>query len=137
MNVFEKWKEKATRYVDVRVQLAKLSFIERTSTVLGTLISMLVLLFLGLAFLTFLGLSLMEVFIKMLDDNRVGGTLLTTAFFALLIGLVVLMRKSIIKSFAGIFIKIMTDPGDDEEDDHKAFDRDIKVEGDDDDDDDE
>ena len=125
MNIFDKWKDKAGRYVDVRLQLAKLTFIERSSTVLGTLISMLVLLFLGLAFLTFLGFSLMEFFISVLDGNRTGGALLTTAFFGLLIGIVVMLRKSIINAFAGIFVKIMTEPDEDEHE-HK-----IKVEGDD------
>ncbi len=37
MDILGKWRDKATRYVDVRFQLIKLGFIERTSHVLGNL----------------------------------------------------------------------------------------------------
>lgn len=130
MNVFTKWKDKATQYVDVRLQLIKLGFIERASHVLGTLISVVIMLFLGFGFFIFLGISLLEFFVKLLDDNRTGGALLTAAFFGLLLGIIVLVRKSIINAFAGIFIKIMTDVGDDDEDPEEH--REVPVKGEDD-----
>ena len=130
MNVFTKWKDKATQYVDVRLQLIKLGFIERASHVLGTLISMFIMLFLGFGFFIFLGISLLEFFVSILDGNRVGGALLTAAFFGILLGIIVLVRKSIINSFAGIFIKIMTDVGDDDDDPEEH--RNVPVKGEDD-----
>ena len=132
MNLFTRWKDKATDYIDVRIGLLKLSLIERTSNVLGTLMISLIYFFVALAVLTFLGFGLMETFSSILDPNigsaRVGGAFITAGIFALFLVLLFVLRKGIIAAFAGIFIRILT-AGDDDEDDEHSGSRKIKVEG--------
>ena len=115
MNFFTRWKDKATEYIDVRVGLMKLSFIERTSMLLGNLMVSFIYLFIALAFFIFLGFALLETFSSMLD-SRVGGAFLTAGVFALMLGLLFALRKNIINAFSGIFIRILTE-GDDDDDD--------------------
>ena len=126
MNFFSRWKDKATEYIDVRVGLLKLSFIERTSMLLGNLMVSFIYLFIALAFFIFLGFALLETFSSMLD-SRVAGAFLTAGFFALMLGLLFALRKSIIKAFSSIFIRILTE-GDDDDDDDDRDDRKTKSE---------
>ena len=130
MSLLNSWKDKLTGYVDVRLNLFKLSFIERTSTVLGFIILTFVLLFLSLAVLLFIGIGLQEWFSEMLD-SRIAGAFLTALFYVVLVVVIILARKGIVNSFGGIFVRILTDPGDDDDDDkhEKAPGRKIKVEG--------
>jgi len=128
MNLFTRWKDKAIDYVDVRVRLLKLGFIERTSTLLGNLMVSFIYLFVGLAFFLFLGVALLEVFIELLD-SRIGGAFATAGFFALVFGILFALRKSLIAAFAGIFIRILTEGDEDDDDDDKPGHK-VKVEGD-------
>jgi hypothetical protein len=114
MNVFNKWKDKLSHFVDVRLNLIKLGFIERTSTVLGFVILTFIMLFLTLAVLLFIGIGLQEWFSSLLDDNRIAGAFLTAAFYLLFIIVLVLLRKPIVGAFAGLFIRVMTDSTDDD-----------------------
>ena len=127
MNFFSRWKDKATEYIDVRVGLLKLSFIERTSMLLGNLMVSFIYLFIALAFFIFLGFALLETFSSMLD-SRVAGAFLTAGFFALMLGLLFALRKSIIHAFTGIFIRILTEGDDDDDDDDDRYDRKTKSE---------
>ncbi len=129
MNLFTRWKEKATDYVDVRLGLMKLSFIERTSTLLSNLMISFIYLFVGLAFFIFFGIALLEVFIELLD-SRIGGAFLTAGIFALMLGVLFALRKPIIAAFAGIFIRILTerDEDDDDEDEEERHGHKIKIE---------
>ena len=128
MNIFTVWKDKATEYVDVRVGLMKLTFIERTSTLLGNLMVSFIYLFVALAFFIFFGVALLELFIELLD-SRVGGAFLTAGLFLAMFVVLFLMRKTIINAFAGIFIRILTEGDEDDEQDSKDHHK-VKVEGD-------
>ena len=123
MNLFGKWKDKATEYVDVRIQLAKLRFIERASHVIGHLVLGFVMISTMIAVLFFMGIGIMETLAVWLD-TRVGAAFATAGLFVLLIAAIYGMRKKILLSVAGIFIRIMTDPGDDEDDDDEPGRRD-------------
>ena len=129
MNLFTRWKDKATEYVDVRVGLLKLSFIERTSTLLGNLMVSFVYLFIGLAFFIFLGVALLETFIYMFE-SRIGGAFMTAGVFALMFGVLFAIRKSIIRAFTNIFIRILTEGDDDDDDDDVKGSRRVKIEDD-------
>lgn len=115
MNLFTRWKDKASEYIDVRVGLFKLGLIERTSSLLGNLILAFIYLFISLAILTFLGFGLMETFTELVG-SRVGGAFITAGVFALLLVLLFLVRKPLIRSFAGVFVRILTESDDDDED---------------------
>ena len=127
MNLFTRWKDKATEYIDVRLGLIKLSFVERTSTLLGNLMLSFIYLFIALAVLTFLGFGLMETFTELLD-SRVKGAFATAGVFAVMLLILFTLRKIIIAAFAGIFIRLLTE-GDDDDDDDKHSHK-VKVEGD-------
>ncbi len=128
MNLLTKWKHKVTQYVDVRFQLAKLNFIDRSSHVLGTVIISFVYLIVFLAVFIFLGIGLMETFIHLLD-SKIGGAFMTAGFYTLILVVLFLVRKPIIRSLAGMFIRIMTEG---EEDVEEAKGRRVPVEGEDD-----
>lgn len=113
-NLFNEWKENATRFLEVRANLIKLTFVERTSNVLSFLIYIFILLFLAIAVLIFLGIALKETFTHWFD-SAIGGAFATLGFYLLLVGVVVLMRKSVLNAFAGIFVRLLT--ADDDNDD--------------------
>jgi len=115
MNLFTSWKDKASEFIDVRVGLFKLGLIERTSTLFGNLILAFIYLFITLAILTFLGFGLMETFAAMLGGNRVGGAFITAGVFALLLVILFLVRTVLVRSFAGIFVRILTESNDDDD----------------------
>lgn len=112
-------KDKVTQFVDVRLNLVKLTVIERSASVLGYLIYTFILLFLVLAVFLFLGIGLQEWFSELVD-SRIGGAFMTMGFYVLLIVLAFLLRKTILAGFAGIFIGILTvqDKDDDDYEEH-------------------
>jgi hypothetical protein len=116
MSIITTWKDKLTQFVDVRVNLVKLTVIERSSSVLGYLVYTFILLFLLLAVFLFLGIGLQEWFTAMLDNNRIAGAFLTMGFYILLLVLAFVLRKTILAGFAGIFIGILTAQDKDDED---------------------
>lgn len=119
MNLFGKWKDKATEYVDVRIQLAKLKFIERASHVIGNLVLGFLMIATMIAVLFFFGIGIMETLAVWLD-TRIGAAFATSGLFILLVAIIYGMRKRILKEVAGIFIRVMTDDDDDDDDDDKG-----------------
>lgn len=123
MNLLGKWKDKATQYIDVRVQLMKLKFIERASNVLGSLMLAFVLMMVSIAVLMFMGLGILECF-SALFDSRIAGAFATAGVFILLMLIILGFRKGITTACANIFIRIMTEPGEDDDDDSEDRDSD-------------
>lgn len=129
MSIIQTWKDKLTQFADVRMNLLKLTVIERSSSVLAYLIYTFILLFLVLAVFLFLGIGMQEWFSKMVD-SRIGGAFMTMGFYVLLIVLAFVLRKTILGGFAGIFIGILTaqDGEDDEEYEDRPHGKKISVE---------
>ena len=111
MNILSKWKDKVAHYVDVRLSLMRLNLIERASTVVSYLILTFIALFISLAVLIFLGIGMGEAFADLVD-SRAGGYFITAGIYALLAALIFLARQNIVNAFAGIFIRIMTEPSE-------------------------
>ncbi len=124
-NLFTQWKDDATRFLEVRLNITKLTVVERVSNVLSFIVYLIILLFLGILALIFLGISLQEVFSSLLD-SRIGGAFATLGFYVLLVIIGVVARKSITNAFAGIFVRIMTAEDDEDSDFEHA--KKIKVE---------
>jgi len=116
MAIISKWIDKIAQYMNVRIRSLQLSIVERSSAILSYFAFTLIMLFIGFAILLFLGFGVAEVFTALVD-SRIGGFFLTVASYVLIMLIVFLFRKSIIKGFASIFIKILTN--DDDEDDEK------------------
>ena len=130
MSFITSWKDKLTQFAEVRLNLIKLTVIERSSSVLGYLVYTFVLLFLLLAAFLFLGIGLQEWFTHLLDGNRIAGAFLTMAFYILVLVLVFVLRRAILAGFAGIFVSILTaqDKDDDEEYEDRPHGKKITVE---------
>lgn len=118
INLFGKWKDRATEYIDVRVQLAKLKFVQGASNVLSSLMFGFILVVVSISVLIFMGLGIMEVFTHFFN-SRIAGAFATSGTFLLLMLVLFAFRKSFLRSFAGLFIRIMTDLGEDDEDEEK------------------
>lgn len=109
-----KWKDKLADYVDTRVRLVKLDFIERTSQVLSFFTFTIVCFLLVLPILLFMGIGVAE-FLADLVGSRGGGYLIITALYLLALGILFIYRKRFIKKFTGLFIRVMTDDEDDDD----------------------
>jgi uncharacterized membrane protein len=118
MNLFHSWKQKVTDYIDVRIGLVRLGLIERTSLLLGNLMVAFLYFFLGLALMIFLGFAILEIFIEIFK-SRVIGACLTACLYALLMGLLFIFRKRLILAFASLFIRVLTEGHDNEEDEEE------------------
>jgi hypothetical protein len=110
------WIDKITHSLELRVQLVKINLIERISGVLSYFIFSFVVLFLTLAVLIFLGMGLSELFAD-LTDSRVAGYFITTGIYILLMVCIFAARKTFVRLFAGMFIRILTE---DEEEDYPS-----------------
>lgn len=122
MNILSKWKDKVAHYVDVRLSLMRLNIIERASTVVSYLILTFIALFISLAVLIFLGIGLGEAFADLVD-SRAGGYFITAGIYALLAAVVFMARQNIVNAFAGIFIRIMTEPNEHDAEEEKQTSR--------------
>lgn len=116
INILAKWRDKATRYVDVRLQLIKLGIIERASNVLGSMMLGFILLFLSFTMFIFMGMGLMKA-LSILLDSEVWGALATAGIFLIFILIIGGLHKKITAAFAGLFIGIITASDEEEEDD--------------------
>ena len=116
MNIFTTWKDKITGMLDVQIKLIKLSIIERASLLMATVMVSFIYLAICLAILAFMGWGLMEYFNELVD-SRVQGAFITSGAFVVLFLLLYLLRKVLVKAFAGIFIGILTQNGEDEDED--------------------
>jgi hypothetical protein len=112
-----KWFDKIAHSLELRIQLIKLNLMERISGILSYFIFSFVVLFITLAILIFMGMGLSELFAT-LTGSRTAGYFITTGIYILLLAIIMAVRKSFIKSFSGVFIRIMT--AEDGEDDYPS-----------------
>lgn len=114
-----KWKDKLADYVDMRVRLVKLDFIERTSQVLSFFTFTIVCFLLVLPILLFMGIGVAEFFADLVG-SRGGGYLIITGLYLSALGILFMYRKRFIKKFTGLFIRVMTDDEDEDDDEQPA-----------------
>ena len=119
LDIVQKWKDKIIALVETKVRLMQLDFIERTSSLMSNFIFLLVFILLGFGVFLFVGLGLAELFSELLCSNILG--YLTAAAFYFLIGvLFYLLRKRMLTKLSNMFISILTEKRDDDEDDGDA-----------------
>jgi hypothetical protein len=116
MSFINQIKEKVTQYVDVRVKLVKLTVISRTSGLLSYFMYALIALFVLFCVLLFSGFSLVDGLVAM-GLSHLASTLIVLGIYVLMLGLLVGLRKSIIRGFSGIFIRILTEADNEDDDD--------------------
>lgn len=115
MSLLDSLKEKITHYFDVYIRLAKLNFIERTSSVMGFLVFALINMFLFFCIMLFLGLGLVEVSIVLID-SKLASFFIVIGVYLLIMLVIFMQRRKIIRFFASSFIKVLTEHDEDEED---------------------
>jgi hypothetical protein len=92
----------------------QLDFIERVSSVMSNFIFLMVCILLGFGIFLFVGLGIAEFLSELLGSNGLG--YLIVASFYLLIGvLLYLLRKQILTKLSNMFISVLTEKYDDEE----------------------
>ena len=111
INIIGKLKEKIFQYFDVQIRLIKINVIEKSSTILGYLFYSLILLFVFLAVLLFMGFGLAEIFTSLVQ-SRALGYFLALVVYIILLFILVASRKRIVRSIGNAFIRIMTEPDD-------------------------
>lgn len=107
IDFINKWKDKITQNIGLRVELAKLELIERSSGILSYFIFTIICLFLALCILLFLGMGLGEFFAA-LTDSKALGYIIIAGIYILLFFVLALARRPIVRFFSGIFINVMT-----------------------------
>jgi len=113
MGMFDKVKEKISRYVDVHVRLFKVNFIGRTANLLSYFMFALISLFILFCIILFLGLGLTEAFM-LAGMSKMVSFFLTIGVYLIFLFTVVMLRTNITDAFSGIFIRLLTESDDDD-----------------------
>jgi hypothetical protein len=106
-----KWFDKIAHYLQMRFRLIRLDLVRSLSGILSYFLFSLVILFIALALLIFLGMGMSEFFADMLD-SRAGGYFITTAIYLFVLIILFAFRKFFMRKFSGVFIDILTDDPD-------------------------
>lgn len=106
------WKNKITQNIELRLELLKLDFIQRTSSILSYFIFTFICLLFTLCILFFLGIGIGEYF-SSLTDSRTLGYFITAGIYIVLFAVLLLRSKRIIRLFINKFIGVMTQDDDD------------------------
>lgn len=112
--MFSQLKEKISRHIKVRLDLVRLEVVERSSGVLSYLMFSLICLFVVFCVLLFIGFGFSEVLTDM-GLSRGASFFITTGAYVLLLILIVVLRRQIVGVFSDIFVRIMTEGEDDDE----------------------
>jgi hypothetical protein len=119
LDIVQKWKDKIIALVETKVRLMQLDFIERTSSLMSNFIFLMVCILLGFGVFLFVGLGLAELFSELLG-NKMLGYLIAASFYLLIGVLLYLLRKRMLTKLSNMFISILTEECDDDEDDGDA-----------------
>lgn len=111
--------EKVNKYLETRVLMVKLGLIERASNLMSLFMLLLISMFVVLLVLVFLGFALATSFAQMTGSALVG-FLLTALVFLFLLCMLVLFRRPILKSFANMYVSLLTAADDGDEDDEET-----------------
>lgn len=118
MNFFSKFTDKIAQYAEARLDLIKLNFVQRVSRILSFLIFTIICLLFTLCIFIFVGIGLGEFF-TVLMDSKVVGYFLSAACFFLLFIILIIARNVVADIFTDIFIRILTDQDDDNDEGQK------------------
>lgn len=97
-----------SHYLEDRVNIIKLGIVERMAVVMSFTMFMMLIMFLMIAVVIFIGIGL-GLYIGDILDSPTGGYFATAGITMLFLLLFFLMKKTLLKSFAGIFINLLTD----------------------------
>jgi len=116
LDFVQKWKDKISNLVETKFRLLQLEFIERASGVMSFLIVSVLLLLLGFGVFLFVGLGV-AVMLSEVMHSAISGYLVVAGFYLAVLLVLYALRKKIIRKFTSIFISVMTEPREDEDED--------------------
>lgn len=118
MSIFGSIKDKITRYAEVHINLFKLNMIKRTSNLMSFFMFAMICLFVLFCILLLAGMGLVEAF-SAAGMSRVAATFLTAGVYFVVLFILMGLRRNITRFFADTFIGLLTEDGDDEDDNKK------------------
>lgn len=107
--------DKLLNYIPTKLDVLKLSLIERVAVIMGYCVFIMVAMIVTSAAIVFLGMGLAEYF-TVLTGSAPLGYLIVTGIYLLLLLLLFACKKSLHKWFANLFVNLLT-TYDDEADD--------------------
>ncbi len=114
MSIFAGVKERISRYLELHLDILKISVIGRTARVVSYLLFALIALLILFCIVLFIGFGLTNVFLDM-GISAVGSFFLTTGVYVVLLILVVLLRRPITSFFADSLVEVMTTEEDEKD----------------------
>lgn len=106
--------DKALSYLSGRLDMLKLSLVERISVILGFFMFAMVGMIMAVAVIIFLGIGLSEYFASITGSVPLG-YLIVCGIYILLLVLLIVFKRRLHNWFAGLFVALLT--GDDDDDD--------------------
>lgn len=105
--------EKVMKYFQAKLDVLKLTIVERIAVIMGFCMLMILGMMLASAILLFLGMALSEYFGE-LTGHTSAGYFIVTGIYILLLGTIVLCKRTVMRWFAGLFIGLLTTDDDDQ-----------------------
>lgn len=102
------------KYFQARLDVLKLTVVERIAVVMGFCMLMILGMMLASAIMLFLGMALSEYFGE-LTGHTSAGYFIVTGIYILMLGGIILFKRKIMRWFAGLFISLLTTDDDDDE----------------------
>lgn len=114
------------KYIDLRISAVKLQIASRLSNICGSLVSVLVILFLVIVIIAFVGIVLMQYLNGLLGEPW--GALIVLGIFVVLLVIAIMMRKTFMKRIMdNIFLNALNVDSEDLDADLTSVDSDIKA----------
>jgi len=99
--------EKAQRYLQIKLDVLKLSLIERVAIIMGFCMFMMLGMMFALAIIILAGIGLSEYFAEV-TGSVPGGYFIVTGIYATLLLILFLLKRNMLKWFAGLFVNLLT-----------------------------
>lgn len=109
--------DKTLNYVSARLDMMKLSVVERISLILGFFMFAMVGMIMAVAVIIFLGIGLSEYFAAVTGSEPIG-YLIVSGIYTLLLLIILAFKRKLLIWFAGFFVNLLT--GDEEDGDDKS-----------------
>lgn len=99
--------EKAADYLDTKLAILKLNMIEKIALIMGFCMLMIFGMSCAIAILIIMGMGLSHYF-STVTGSVVGGYFITVGIYIVLMLLAMLMKKPLLRLFAGMFVDLLT-----------------------------
>ena len=114
MSIIDSLKNKISQYTDVYIKLFQLNLISKTSSLLSYFMFAIINIFLVFTIVTLMGFGLTAAWVAM-GVPVVAAFFITVGIYLFLLFILVGLRKSVTRFFAGAFIRVLTEGDNDEE----------------------